>query len=80
MFHVTLHPDNIVVNIYFRNADYFHEAMRYENDHVMIARKADQAYHNFKRTVEAIFDCKKAARKKKDAAEIELNRRINALK
>ncbi len=57
MFKVTLNPPNMLVHIYFQHLSTMEFAMRYEMDHVEVARLTDSAFYEFKRVVENIYDC-----------------------
>lgn len=54
--------------------------MQYENDHISVARRHEQAIQDFKRRVESICDCPKSAREAKDKEEQDLIRKVQALK
>jgi RHS repeat-associated protein len=61
-FNVEINPPNTYVDIYFRSLNDYMTKMYFEKDHVSVARRHEQAIHDFKKAVEAILDCPKSAR------------------
>lgn len=68
-FNVEVNPPNSFVDVYFRTLNDFLTKMQYENDHISVARRHEQAIQDFKRRVESICDCPKSAREAKDKEE-----------
>ena len=79
-FNVEVNPPNSFVDVYFRTLNDFLTKMQYENDHISVARRHEQAIQDFKRRVESICDCPKSAREAKDKEEQDLIRKVQALK
>lgn len=79
-FNVEVNPPNSFVDVYFRTLNDFLTKMQYENDHISVARRHEQAIQDFKRRVESICDCPKSAREAKDKEEQGLIRKVQALK
>ena len=79
-FNVEVNPPNSFVDVYFRTLNDFLTKMQYENDHISVARRHEQAIQDFKRCVESICDCPKSAREAKDKEEQDLIRKVQALK
>ena len=68
-YSVTINPPNSFVDVYFRSADAFSSMMRFEMDHISVAQRHEQAIQDFKREVEAIRDCPRQARERKNRLE-----------
>lgn len=79
-FNVEVNPPNSFVDVYFRTLNDFLTKMQYENDHISVARRHEQAIQDFKRRVESICDCPKSAREAKEKEEQDLIRKVQALK
>lgn len=79
-FKVDVNPPNTFVDVYFRTSNDFLTKMQYEKDHISVARRHEQAVQDFKRRVEAIYDCPKPAREARDKEELSLIRKVQALK
>ena len=79
-YKVDVNPPNSFVEVYFRSLDDFLTRMQYENDHISVARRHEQAIQDFKRNLESICDCPESAREAKDREEQALIRKVRALK
>lgn len=79
-FKVDVNPPNSYVDVYFRSLDDYLTKMYFENDHVSVARRHEQAIQDFKKALEAICDCPDQAREAKTLEEVRLMRKVNELK
>lgn len=79
-FKVDVNPPNSFVDVYFRTLNDFLTKMEYEKDHISVARRHEQAFQDFKRAVEAIYDCPKPAREAANKEENLLKQKVQKLR
>lgn len=70
----------IAGEVYFRTLNDFLTKMEYEKDHISVARRHEQAFQDFKRAVEAIYDCPKPAREAANKEENLLKQKVQKLR
>ncbi len=78
-FKITLNPPNSFVHIYFQYLSTMELAMLHERDHVEVARCTEEAFYEFKRAAESIYECSDVARERLDKEEEKLRDRLKEL-